>query len=294
MARLFGVLGNRGELTERLLAQEAEALRVYGTANLGWGLGFVQGGELLMRRKPAEDSSELYPHLLARDLKSDFLLGHVRRATVGSLKPENTHPFRYRSLMFAQTGTVARFGEIRESLLGSIPEFLRSGIRGETDSEIVFNLVLSFLHDLGALSEVEPRTEIDSLKKAVRSTLALLEAKAQEVGGVAAPLNMMFGNGDWILAVTQAAPMAIRLVSGKHDADALIGDDANLRRRIPELAQMHMALVASDFGPIAPQSSPPDRIHPQVDGVPALPWKSIPQSSFVLLGRGREPAIESI
>lgn len=288
MARLFGVLGNRGELTERVLLHEAEALRVYGTANLGWGLGFVQGGELLMRRKPTEDRSELHPHELAKDLKSDFLLGHIRRATIGALKPENTHPFRYRSLMFAQTGTVARFAESRDSLLASVPEFLRSGIRGETDSEVVFNLVLSFLHDLGALSE----PTLPTLQKAIRSTLGLLEAKAQEVGAVPSPLNLLLGDGEMILAATQAAPMAFRVYAGKHDAEALIGDDAQLRRRVPELAQTHIAIVASDFGPLAPQSSPPDA--ERNDGIPDKPWIPVPRSSFVLLQRGAKPSIEPI
>ena len=34
------------------------------------------------------------------------MIGHVRAATVGNLRTENTHPFRYRQWLFAHTGTV--------------------------------------------------------------------------------------------------------------------------------------------------------------------------------------------
>ena len=56
MARLVGLIGNRADLASRVLASEEEALRVHskGTA-LGWGIGFYQGGEVLMRRRPIDE-----------------------------------------------------------------------------------------------------------------------------------------------------------------------------------------------------------------------------------------------
>jgi predicted glutamine amidotransferase len=291
VARLFAVLGNRGELTERFLAQEADALRVLGNTTLGWGLGFVQSGELLMRRRPADARTELNPSELSHELKSDFLIGHVRRATVGALKPENTHPFRYRAILFAQTGTVERFEALGPALLEKVPEFLRSGIRGETDSEVVFNLLLSFLHELGALDEPSP----SAMASALRSTFVLLDSVAREGGCAASTLNLAVGNGTYIMAVRRGAPMAIRTVSGRQQAEGLIGDDANLKRRVPELGQMHMSLLASDFGPVAPTSTRPSGADStEGEFVPGLPWKVVPPASIVLLERGREPDIESL
>ena len=43
------------------------------------------------------------------------------------------------------------FDSIRDRLVASVPEFLRSSIRGETDAEILFYVFLSFLHDAGRL-----------------------------------------------------------------------------------------------------------------------------------------------
>ena len=33
----------------------------------------------------------------AEDIRTDVMLGHVRRASIGALRTENTHPFRYRA-----------------------------------------------------------------------------------------------------------------------------------------------------------------------------------------------------
>ena len=108
MARLFGIIGNRPDLTARALAFEAEALRARSTgAPLGWGLGFYQGGEVLIRRRPIDERQELDVSGLAADVRADLLIGHVRHATVGALRTENTHPFRYRQWLYAQTGTVS-------------------------------------------------------------------------------------------------------------------------------------------------------------------------------------------
>ena len=130
MARLFGVIGNRTDLLGPVLQSESAALRVASNGvPLGWGVGFYQGGEVLMRRRPSDDRVELLPHDIAGDIRADMLVGHVRSATVGALRPENTHPFRYGEWLFAQTGTVNAFSEVRARLIESIPEFLRPGIR---------------------------------------------------------------------------------------------------------------------------------------------------------------------
>src|SRR5579884_2072825 len=155
MARLFGIIGNRPDLAARVLAFEADALRARSkAAPLGWGLGFYQGGEVLMRRRPIDERQELDVAKLAGDVRADLLIGHVRHATVGALRTENTHPFRYRQWLFAQAGTVSDFDRVRERLMGSVPEFLRAGIRGDSDAEIVFQVFLSFLHDAGKLDDL--------------------------------------------------------------------------------------------------------------------------------------------
>jgi glutamine amidotransferase len=278
MARLFGIIGNRPDLAARVLAYEAEALRARSrSAPLGWGLGFYQGGEVLMRRRPIDERPEIDIARIAADVRADLVVGHVRHATVGALRTENTHPFRYRQWLFAQAGTVPGFEQVRERLVASVPDFLRSGIRGDTDAEVVFHVFLSFLHDAGRLSDglVEPVL----VREALRSSLAVTDGMTAEVGAEAAELNLMVSNGDQLVAVHRSeAPMRLRVLSGKLDADAVIGDDPQLRRKIPELARMHFSLAASDFDDTPPNGR----------------WKDVPACAIVTMSRDEDPRIEAI
>jgi glutamine amidotransferase len=278
MARLFGIIGNRPDLAARVLAFEADALRARSSgAPLGWGLGFYQNGEVLMRRRPIDERVELDVAAIAADVRADLVVGHVRHATVGALRTENTHPFRYRQWIFAQAGTVSGFDQIRERLVASVPDFLRGGIRGETDAEVVFHVFLSFLHDASFLND--GLVEASYVREAVRSTLAVVDGMTAEAGAPPCRLNIMLSNGDSILAVHRGeTPMRLRVISGKADAELIMGDDPQLRRRVPELARVHFSLAASDFdGP-----------------VPNGRWKGVPDSAIVTMTRDDEPRIESI
>jgi predicted glutamine amidotransferase len=278
MARLFGIIGNRPDLTARVLAFEEAAVRARTKGvPLGWGLGFYQGGEVLMRRRPIDERLELDVAKLAADVRADLLIGHVRHATVGALRTENTHPFRYRQWLFAQTGTVPEFEQVRERLVASVPDFLRGDIRGETDAEVMFHVYLSFLHDGGRLNDGV--VAADAVREALRSSLAVVDGMTAEVGGEAGKLNLMVSNGEYIVAVHRSdAPMRLRLFNGKADADLLIGDDAQLRRKIPELGQVHFSLAASDFDETPPNGR----------------WKSVAERAMVTMSRDEDPRIEAL
>ncbi|HLK36205.1 MAG TPA: class II glutamine amidotransferase [Polyangiaceae bacterium] len=283
MARLFGIIGNRPDLTARVLASEADALRARSAgsapnqAPLGWGIGFFQGGEVLMRRRPIDERTELDVASLAADVRADLLLGHVRYATVGALRTENTHPFRYRQWLFAQTGTVPEFERIRDRVVASVPDFLRSGIRGETDAEAVFHVFLSFLHDGGLLGDVTADPAV--VRDALRSSLAVIDGMTVEVGAEAAKVNLLVSNGDRIIAVHRSdAPMRLRIYSGKVDAELIMGDDAHLRRKVPEIGRMHFTVVASDFD----------------DAVPNGRWKAVADSALVTMSRDDDPRVEAL
>lgn len=285
MARLFGLIGNRADLAGRVLASEADALTVHSRGGqLGWGIGFYQGGEVLMRRRPVDDHEAIDVANVASDVRADLLLGHVRSATVGSLRTENTHPFRYRQWLFAQTGTLPSFESIRERLVASVPEFLRSSIRGETDAEILFYVFLSFLHDAGRLNDA--LTAPSQVRDALRSSVAVVDSMAAEVGGEPSRVNVMIADGEHVFALHRGAQMGYRLFAGSEDAEALIGDDLGLRRKTPELAQMRFTLLASD---VEDESS-------MAASSPAFQsrWNVVPERAIVTVERGKDPKIEAL
>ena len=277
------MIGNRPDLGGRILAAESDVLRARAPAApapLGWGVGLDQGGEVLMRRRPIDDRPEIDVPKLAADVRADVLIGHVRSATVGPLRTENTHPFRYRQWLFAMTGTVAQFDQVRERLVASVPEFLRAGIRGETDAEVLFHVFLSFLHDGGHLSDGHS-PDAAVVREALRSSLAVADGMTAEVGGTPGDLNVLITNGDFIVAAHRNHEMRYRTFSGKADAEQLIGDDAQLRRKTPELSQMHFSLIASEFDEATDFGRNPR-------------WKPVPQNAIVTLTRAQPPSIEAL
>lgn len=290
MARLFGLIGNRADLAGSVLDLERDALLVdkdvLGAcgrdAPVSWGVGFFQAGEFLLRRKPSDDRRGLDLAALASGIRSDLMIGHVRAATVGSVRTENTHPFRCRDWLFAHTGSVSRWDGVRERLLESIPEFLRRNIRGDTDSEVLFHLVLSFLHDAGHLRD--SRASADDLRDALSSTMSLVDQVIREEGGDDEfPVNALLSDGEILAAIHRGPPegaarMALRYVHGPSDLAALVGGDAMRKVRLTDPGMLRFSLVVSDLGEGQARTAP---------------WTTLPDRAIVLLTRDGEPRVET-
>src|SRR5687768_16666051 len=233
MARMFGFIGNRPDLGALVLASNANVLTLRRAPNLplGWGLGFYQAGEVLLRRRPIDDREEIDLAEASEDVRSDVLLGHVRHASVGALRTENTHPFRYRSWLWAQTGTIGGFERLRARLLEAQPEFLRRNVRGETDSELFFYLFLSFLHDAGHLSEAHVAP--NHVAAALRATIALVDRLSAEEGFEQNGGDILVTNGEQLVAVHRNGTMAFRRWKGRYDIEELLGEEGIRKARIP-------------------------------------------------------------
>lgn len=277
MARLFGLIGNRADLAGRVLLAERDVLkvRVKEPGRIGWGIGFHQGGEVLMRKRPIDEHDEIDFGTIASDIRGDVVIGHVRQATVGALRTENTHPFRYRQWVFAQTGTIDRFDSARDRLMESVPEFLRSGIRGDTDSEIVFHIFLSFLHDEGLLNEAQVADE--AAVKALRGTLALVDSIAAEIGAEPPKTNILVTGGRSLCAIHRGERMGYRAYAGKNDGESLVADDFKLKQKTPELGAIRFGLLASDFDVVLPSR-----------------WKPCPENSVLTVDGLNEPIVQSL
>jgi glutamine amidotransferase len=278
MARLVGFIGNRPDLGARVIELEGRALDVRRKAGVtpGWGVGFYQGGEILLKRRPLDDRAEIKMTDITRDIRADVALAQVRLATVGPLRTENTHPFRYRTWLFANTGTVEAFTPLRGRLAESLPQFLQRDVRGETDSELVFHLFLSFLHDAGQLDR--PHVDAPVAAAALRGAIALVDRLCAEEGAAATALNVMVSSPEYVLALNGGPAMAYRVFQGQRDLERLFGDGGLGRMRIPDYASSRLTLIASDF---------------EDDRIPEG-WTAVRQRAIVTFTRANEPIIENV
>jgi len=122
----------------------------------GWGLGFYVRAEPCVEREvsPAYESAEFRRE--AAMIHSRGVLAHVRRATVGHVCLENTHPFRSDAWLLAHNGTIGGFGEVRPRMLEAMTPVHRAAIGGDTDSEHL----LHFLESLAEARKNGSRLEV--------------------------------------------------------------------------------------------------------------------------------------
>lgn len=279
MARLVGFISNRPDLGARVIEHDARSLAVRTRSGVvpGWGVGFYQAGEILLRRRPVDDHPEISLAEMTREVRSDVLIAHVRFATMGSSRTENTHPFRYRQWLFAHTGTIEAFPKLRSRLADSLPEFLKRDVRGDTDSEILFHLFLSFLHDSGQLDR--PSVDATRARAALRACISLVDRLCAEEGIGPSATNILVANPEYLLAVHGAQQkMGFRVFEGKSDMHRLFGDGGLGRMRIPDFAASRLSLVASNFD----DDSPPHE------------WTAVPKRSMVTFTREDAPHVEPI
>lgn len=136
----------------------------------GWGIGYYCKDEPLLKKKPIEEREFINLLGIIGDIETGIMMGHVREATYGVVSEANTHPFRFTNWLFMHTGSINGFEKIKTQIKEMIPPFLIRNIKGETDSEHIFFLFLSFLYDTGKLSKQYIKAEelLDTSEKTLK------------------------------------------------------------------------------------------------------------------------------
>ena len=240
MGRLIGYMSNRADRLRDALHQERAAIAATPARADGWGLGFYQGGEVLHKKRPQTAGEPFDWEDIAGDVQSHCVVAHLRQATVGDFRAENTHPFRMRQWLFAHNGTIDRFAALQPALLEQLPDFLQRNVRGETDSELFFHAVLSFLHDASQIDN--PDVDDRHVLHALRSSVALVDRLAAEVGGKPGTLNLVLTNGRKLYALRRGKPFAFVERHGLHDTRA----PAVSARAEADAAALRYVMVLSD------------------------------------------------
>jgi predicted glutamine amidotransferase len=177
MCRVLGcVAAEPVSLRHELLEAENPMIRQSEDHDSGWGIAVYRRGD------GEEPTCVRFPNAAFTDdgfeaatqLRGRIFNVHVRRATMGGLVMENTHPFCLGPYSFGHNGTVLHF-----------PRLLEYGIpapTGDTDTEHFFNYLMSNL---------DRRDIVGSLRKAVTAVI-----ERSSFSG----LNFIFADGERLYA----------------------------------------------------------------------------------------------
>ena len=293
MSHLVAYFGNEPENLACALFSARGALYSKGAAQRqdGFGLGFVQGGDVLLRKRPRAETSEVDLYGLARDTRAEALVGRVGLAQTGpdgspegksdaSVRAEDADPFRFRSWLFGSVSDVSAtaFEAVRERVLESTPSFLRRNIRGLSMSEHFFHLFLAFLHDAGLLDQPTPPPT--AVHVALRNSLAFVDRLLVSIGAPSLKVALVATNGRCFVATGCAYPMRYLHVEGISDCPVCHAandrSDSRSGRRI-----QHEALRAVVVEANRDVASRPG-------------WHEIPDRSALIVGADRHPIISSL
>ncbi len=81
---------------------------------------------------------------LTGSIASPLFFGHVRAAAGPPIQRTNCHPFRHENWLFMHNGGIDGFELTKRELVLAVDPALYPGIRGTTDSEVLFHLALTF------------------------------------------------------------------------------------------------------------------------------------------------------
>lgn len=256
-ACLVGYLSNRRDRLQATLEREGSALGPKVTSGpLGWGLGFYQNGEVLHKKRPLTEERTINWGEIANSVSTDCAIMHLRNPTVGGFRADNTHPFRMRSWLFAHAGTLPEFDSLRERLLEDVPDFIRRNIRGQTDSEVLFHVLLSNLYELDALGQEGelPRSDRETqVAEALSKTVSRVDALCMQVDAPEPSLTCMFTNGQSLYAFQRGVELCFvsRRFSGvgalalstEHRYVVVLGGQQSPSSEYTQLAKAQMLVV---------------------------------------------------
>jgi predicted glutamine amidotransferase len=274
VSHLVAYVGNEPENVACALFSARTALFSRGQ-DKGWGLGFVQGGEVLLQKRPRAAADEVDLYGLVKDLRADAIVGRVGVSQMGDIAAEDADPFRSRSWLFGSVGDVNGFENVREKLLESIPDFLRRNIRGSSPSEHLFHLFLTFLHDAGSLDAPSPAPA--TVHGALRQSVAFLE-KLLSASSPPAPLfklALVATNGRCAVATSCSYPMRYLHVEGISDCPVCRGR-VDMHRDVRHI--QHEALRAVIL-----------EANAEIDARPG--WHELPDRTALIMAPGLPPTL---
>jgi glutamine amidotransferase len=222
----------------------------------GFGVGWYSGQATPARYRsigPAWSDRNLRE--MAGHVTSPLFLAHIRASTGTAVQQTNCHPFRHGRWLWVHNGLIREFHRVKRDLMLAVEPALFAGIEGQTDSELMLYLALTFGLD-------------DDPPSAVERMVGFVE----DVGrrhGIEHPIQMTVGTTDG------EAIWAFRY-SSEHESRTLFYSSAvkGLRRLYPD-------------NPVIQGVSDDTRlvVSEPLGDLPGV-WNQVPESSYGVVQKG--------
>jgi|GEM_PF-4800876 len=199
MCRLAAYLGkNKISLSEIVINQKNSLLKQVVTSSekkvfinsdgfgFAWyGRGFKEPG-LFKSPFPIWNDNNLTN--LTKIIYSNCFISHIRASTLTETSWQNCHPFIYKNFSFIHNGEITKFDCFKLEIINFISKDLFLKIRGNTDSEYIFYLIMHFYNITNNIQEATI-CAIKWLYKVNKTIKSILK------------INIILSNGKQIIAV---------------------------------------------------------------------------------------------
>ncbi len=224
----------------------------------GFGIGWYDAAAVpgvFRSTEPAWNDQNL--HEIAGHVTSPLFFAHIRAAIGSSVQQTNCHPFRYGRWLWMHNGYIGGFATIKRDLVLAIDPSLFGEIKGQTDTEVLFYLALTF-----GLQDDPP--------DAVARAIGFVEARARE-RGIEHPFQgtVATSDGESLWAFRYSSEGKSRSLFFTRDVRRLreIYPGREILRQVSDDAR----LVVSE----------------PIGDLPGA-WVEVPEASYAVVGRGRE------
>ncbi len=175
-----------------------------------WGMGYVQGGDVLLVRTPKSSTTAIDLAGPLLEIPTDCAIAqavHDEPSLPAFVGTDNTPPFRFRRWMFAQSGQ-PELEDAGARLLEHVPEYLRRNIKGRTPAELIFHVFLAMLHDEGNIDD--PNLPTANTRRALGATLRLVNNELLGIGKDKPLGNVAVSNGRSMVLARLHEPLRLR------------------------------------------------------------------------------------
>jgi glutamine amidotransferase len=224
----------------------------------GFGVGWYGEGNspgIYRSIEPAWNDRNLKN--IAEHIRSPLVFAHIRAAIGSAVQETNCHPFCYGKWLFMHNGFIGGFHDVKRDLVLAIDPSLYPSIEGSSDTEIIFNLALTY-----GLEDDPPA--------AVGAAVGLIEETGRK-HGVEHPIQMTIATTDG------TSIWAFRYSSERNSRTLFYSTD------VPTLRELHpeveiLSMVGDESRLIV---SEPIRDLPGA-------WNEVPESSYGIVQPGQD------